>query len=92
MSEKRFKLITPLGTRLGLTDISIKDTQKDYYYNTKEMVVDLLNRLSEENEQLRKKNKQIGFLKRDLFILLNLIKDNPMEHNLDYIKIKERWE
>ena len=53
MSEKRFKLIKPLGTRLGLKDIFIKDTQEDYYYNTKEDVVDLLNGLSEENEQLR---------------------------------------
>lgn len=51
MSEKRFKLIKPLGTRLGLKDIFIKDTQEDYYYNTKEDVVDLLNELSEENEQ-----------------------------------------
>ena len=59
MSEKRFKLIKPLGTRLGLTDISIKDTQKDYYYTTKEMVVDLLNRLSEENEQLAEENEQL---------------------------------
>lgn len=48
--------------------------------------------LKKENEQLREKNKQIGFLKRDLFILLNLVKDTPAEHNLDYIKIKERWE
>lgn len=59
MSEKRFKLIKPLGTRLGLKDIFIKDTQEDYYYNTKEDVVDLLNGLSEENEQLRQIIKDI---------------------------------
>lgn len=59
MSEKRFKLIKPLGTRLGLKDIFIKDTQEDYYYNTKEAVVDLLNGLSEENEQLQKENTQL---------------------------------
>ncbi len=68
MNEKRFKLIKPLGTRLGLTDISIKDTQEDYYYNTKEMVVDLLNRLSEENEQLSKEHQEM----LEKYILLRL--------------------
>ena len=53
MSDKRFKLIKPLGTRLGLKDIFIKDTQEDYYYNTKEAVVDLLNEQQAEIEQLK---------------------------------------
>jgi len=66
MSEKRFKLIKPLGTRLGLKDIFIKDTQEDYYYNTKEEVVDLLNGLSEENEQLRKELKELENNYKDL--------------------------
>lgn len=61
MSDKRFKLIKPLGTRLGLKDIFIKDNQEDYYYNTKEDVVDLLNRLSEENEHLRQMIKENVF-------------------------------
>ena len=61
MSEKRFKLIKPLGTRLGLKDIFIKDTQEDYYYNTKEDVVDLLNGLYEENEHLRQMIKENVF-------------------------------
>ena len=56
MSEKRFKLIKPLGTRLGLKDIFIKDTKEDYYYSAKEDVVDLLNELSEEIERLKKNN------------------------------------
>ena len=54
MSEKRFKLIKPLGTRLGLKDIFIKDTKEDYYYNTKEDVVDLLNEQQAEIERLKK--------------------------------------
>lgn len=61
MSEKRFKLIKSLGTRLGLKGIFIKDTQEDYYYNTKEDVVDLLNGLSEENEHLRQMIKENVF-------------------------------
>lgn len=81
------------------------DSETDCFYHfddsmeNVEIFCERLNELStdcrqfeEENKQLREKNKQIGFLKRDLFILLNLVKDTPAEHNIDYIKIKERWE
>ena len=64
MSEKRFKLIKPLGTRLGLKDIFIKDTKEDYYYSAKEDVVDLLNELSEEIERLNKELNKIEKLQR----------------------------
>ena len=59
MSEKRFKLIKPLGTRLGLKDIFIKDTVNDYYYNEKEQVVDLLNEQQALISALKKENKQL---------------------------------
>ena len=55
MSEKRFKLVKPLGfTNLLKKDVFIKDRENDYYIRFVEEVVDLLNELNDENEQLRK--------------------------------------
>ena len=51
MSEKRFKGIKILGKEPN--EIFIKDKEKDYYIRTEDEVVDLLNELSEENEQLK---------------------------------------
>ena len=69
----------------------VYDSLQDDVLNLSDVVA-LLNNLYDENEQLRQKNKQIGYLKRDLFILLNLIKDTNLEVNYDYKKIRERWE
>lgn len=99
MSEKRFKqfglwIIDDPNSNVN----SIADLIDTKLMSTNE-VVDLLNelfdeneQLKKENEQLREKNKQIGYLKRDLFILINLIRDTPMEFNCDFEKIVERWE
>ena len=59
MSEKRFKLIKPLGTRLGLKDIFIKDIVEDKYYNEKEQVADLLNEQQATIQSLKEENKQL---------------------------------
>ena len=75
MSDKRFKLIKPLGTRLGLKDIFIKDTQEDYYYNTKEAVVDLLNEQQAEIEQL--KDDVYDELDKALKVLEEIYEDYP---------------
>ena len=65
MSEKRFKLIKPLGTRLGLKDIFIKDIVEDKYYNEKEQVVDLLNGQQE----------QLDVYKEAILTMLGLLAD-----------------
>ena len=86
MSEKRFQMMRRVD------DIAdVYDSLQDDVLNLSDVVA-LLNNLYDENEQLRQKNKQIGYLKRDLFILLNLIKDTNLEVNYDYKKIRERWE
>ena len=85
MSEKRFTFIEEYEY------LTVVDGETGCLY-THRNVVNLLNSLYDENEQLRQKNKQIGYLKRDLFILLNLIKDTNLEVNYDYKKIRERWE
>ena len=54
MSEKRFKFVKPLGfTNLLKKDVFIKDNEKDYYIRYIEEVVDLLNKLNDDNRELR---------------------------------------
>ena len=54
MSEKRFKFVKTLGfTNLLKKDVFIKDNEKDYYIRYIEEVVDLLNKLNDDNRELR---------------------------------------
>ena len=57
MAERRYK-----GTKVygkAENEVFIKDRKNDYYYHTEEMVVDLLNKLDEENELLRQRNGEL---------------------------------
>jgi len=42
--------------------------------------------------ELEEKNKQIGFLKRDLYTIIRDTKETPFGNSITMTKIRERWE
>lgn len=77
MSEKRFTCV--LGNDYHIINNNVDDMT--YFLQDRNdviLVMNLLNKLVEENEQLKKENRM---LKKDLNKLYNLLMDKGMSHN-----------